>query len=532
MLFNSYTFIFLFLPFAVGGYYACRHYLGYWPSLLWLALSSLVFYGAWDWRYVLLICGSALFNFYTAVGISRRRRQPGRAGGRALLVCGIALNLCLLGYYKYLNFFVDNLNLLIEADIFIQEIVLPIGISFFTFQQIAYLVDCYRREASDYNLVSYLVFVTFFPQLIAGPIVHHKEMMPQFQAQGRLPVSYDNFSCGVIIFMIGLFKKIVIADQVALIATPVFQVADLGGSVTLLDAWFGVLAYTFQIYFDFSAYSDMAVGLALLFNIHLPVNFYSPYKATSIIDFWRRWHMTLSRFLRDYLYIPLGGNRAGEPRRYVNIMATMVLGGIWHGAGWTFFIWGALHGVFLVVNHLWRALAGGGEAGGGFFARWGGRLLTFFVVVVAWAFFRAETVAGAYEILRGMAGLNGISVDPAGWLGALARIDWLNVKLDGDIVFSLWGAAQLVGCLAFVWLLPNTYQLMADKSWLSRLAKRLRLAKLAVPAARETLQSFRAAGVYYPVLFPTALAAPLAAVLFYYVIASLNKPSEFIYFQF
>ena len=531
MLFNSYAFIFLLLPFAVGGYYACRHYLGYRTALLWLVLSSLIFYGAWDWRYVLLICGSALFNFYTAQGIIGLRRGAGSARPRALLAFGIAANLCLLGYYKYLNFFVDNLNLLIETDIFIQQIVLPIGISFFTFQQIAYLVDCYRREASDYSLISYLTFVTFFPQLIAGPIVHHKEMMPQFQAPDRLPLSYNNISCGVIIFTIGLFKKVIIADQMALLATPVFQVADLGGAVTLLDAWIGVLAYTFQIYFDFSGYSDMAVGLALLFNVHLPVNFYSPYKATSIIDFWRRWHITLSRFLRDYLYIPLGGNRGGEPRRYVNIMVTMVLGGIWHGAGWTFLVWGTLHGFYLVINHLWRGLTGGGE-GGGLVARWGGRLLTFLLVVVAWAFFRAETLPGALQVVGGMAGMNGISVDPAGFLRPLARIAWLDVRLEGDIVFGLWGVVQLAGCLAFVWLLPNTYQLLAGESWISRLAQRLRLLRALLPGAQKALRDLYAARVYYPLLYPTALAAPLAAAAFYGVISLLNKPSEFIYFQF
>jgi D-alanyl-lipoteichoic acid acyltransferase DltB (MBOAT superfamily) len=272
------------------------------------------------------------------------------------------------------------------------HLALPLAISFFTFQQIAYLVDSYRKETKEYDFLNYALFVTFFPQLIAGPIVHHKEMMPQFASKWNLVKNYRNIALGLFIFSIGLFKKVVIADTFATWATPGFDVAT---TLTFFEAWATSLSYTFQLYFDFSGYTDMAIGAALLFNIKLPINFNSPYKATDIQDFWRRWHITLSRFLRDYIYIPLGGNRKGSFRTYNNLIITFLLGGLWHGAGWTFVFWGFLHGVALAIHRVWSSL--------GFkIWTWLAWLITFNFVNIAWIFFRAKEWDDAIKVLKGM----------------------------------------------------------------------------------------------------------------------------------
>jgi D-alanyl-lipoteichoic acid acyltransferase DltB (MBOAT superfamily) len=263
-----------------------------------------------------------------------------------LLASAIAVNLILLGYFKYANFFADNLNHFAGTALPIGQVILPLGISFFTFTQIAFLVDTYQGKVKEFNFVHYTLFVTYFPHLIAGPVLHHKEMMPQFAKRNVCHLNWDNVAVGLSIFVLGLAKKVLIADSLAEFATPIFSAVAAGGQPMLFEAWIGALAYTLQLYFDFSAYSDMAIGISLMFNVRLPMNFNSPYKATSIIDFWRRWHMTLSRFLRDYLYIPLGGSRNGKAQRYLNLMITMLLGGLWHGAGWTFVIWGGLHGFY------------------------------------------------------------------------------------------------------------------------------------------------------------------------------------------
>src|SRR4029434_10458885 len=308
---------------------------------------------------------------------------------KPLLVFGLVLNLATLGYFKYANFFVDNLNAVAGLDVVLGKVVLPIGISFFTFQKIAFLVDAYRDRVDRLNFIDYALFVTFFPQLIAGPIVHHSEVIRQFRE--RAAVSMPTIALGVTIFAIGLAKKVILADTAALYASPRFEAVAAGARPDALAAWGAALAYAAQLYFDFSGYSDMAIGAGLLFGIRLPVNFASPYRAESIIDFWHRWHITLSRFLRDYLYVPLGGNRKGRARRYVNLLITMVLGGFWHGAGWTFVIWGSLHTIYLVANHVWRALSGPPGAGSGSSSPLECRLgqaVTFVAVVVAWVFFR------------------------------------------------------------------------------------------------------------------------------------------------
>ncbi|MFX0546379.1 MBOAT family O-acyltransferase [Roseovarius sp. S1116L3] len=319
----------------------------------------------------------------------------------------------------------------------VPRLLLPLAISFFTFQQITYLVDSYKGQAARGSLLNYAVFVTFFPQLIAGPIVHHKEMMPQFARAALLRLRSKNLLAGLIIFGLGLFKKIGIADTFAVYADAGY--AD-HTQLTILDAWITTFSYTFQLYFDFSGYSDMAIGAARMFGIRLPLNFLSPYKATSIQDFWRRWHITLSRFLRDYLYIPLGGSRRREGRVAANLMVTFLLGGLWHGAGWTFLIWGAIHGAGLVIGRMCsraglrlpRILA------------W---LLTFAVVHLAWVFFRAEDVAQALDILSTMFGLN-----PAAMEGPR------HVVITGASTAGKYLALALIGVL----VLPNTYQFTRD----------------------------------------------------------------------
>src|SRR6202049_52948 len=355
MLFSSYTFLFQFLPATALAFAAARLHSPR-AGIMVLAGASLVFYGAWRPIYLLLLLASIAVNF----SLGLRMEDPLRR--RAIGTFGVVLNLALLCYFKYTNFIFDSVNTLTGALLPFFNIILPLGISFFTFQQIAYLVDVMRGAKVERDIVSYTLFVSFFPHLIAGPLVHHAEMIPQFK-RGRTGRSSVLAARGLAIFAAGLFKKVVIADNLAQFVSPVFAHLDAGGGVTTSWAWLATLAYTLQIYFDFSGYSEMAIGLALLFGIRLPVNFRSPYQATSIIEFWRRWHITLSRFLRDYLYIPLGGNRLGEQRRYLNLLLTMLLGGLWHGAGWNYLIWGGLHGIYLCTNHLWRGWRGGAARG-------------------------------------------------------------------------------------------------------------------------------------------------------------------------
>ena len=456
MLFNSYEFILVFLPVTLFVFFALGKLKLHKGAKYWLILASLFFYGWWNPVYLILILFSIAFNFTVGVYLSIRR-------SKTLLIVGVVTNLTLLGYFKYANFFIDNFNYVADTSFHLSTIVLPLAISFFTFQQIAYLVDAYRAEAKEYNFLSYSLFVTFFPQLIAGPIVHHKEMLPQFDSNAVYKFHDTAFSHGISIFVMGLFKKVVLADGVAQYASPVFSAAESGNILTFFEAWGGALAYTFQLYFDFSGYSDMAIGIALMFGIHLPINFFSPYKATNIIEFWRRWHMTLSRFLRDYLYIALGGNRKGKTRRYVNLAMTMLLGGLWHGAGWTFVAWGALHGLYLIVNHAWHAtilnLRLSRFCSGRAYTT-ASIMLTFVAVVVSWVFFRAESFSGAVAMLEGMVGTNGATLD--------ARVASYLPFLDGVIDFQgrhagsflLNGIPWIVGLGIVAWFSPNVLEIM------------------------------------------------------------------------
>lgn len=459
MLFNSFEFILVFLPLVLVVYYALGSRFSSRTAIGWLVSASLFFYGWWNPAYLLLLCPSMLINFQ----LGRMLGSRSSLQGKLLLALGVSFNLGLIGYFKYANFFVSNVNEIFSMAWHLENIVLPLAISFFSFQQIAYLVDAYATQTYEQSLLNYCLFVSFFPQLIAGPIVHHGEMLPQFEKESVFRFDHVKFGKGLTIFQLGLFKKVVFADSVAAYATPVFFAADNGSAVTLFEAWGGVLAYTFQLYFDFSGYSDMAIGIALMFGIYLPLNFNSPYKAVNIIDFWRRWHITLSRFLRDYIYIGLGGNRKGKIRRYINLMVTMLLGGLWHGAGWTFVIWGALHGLYLMINHAWHALRvslGHDLAQSSRTGRLIGGCLTFTVVVFGWALFRAETFDGAMNIVRGMIGLNGAALDVrlAPQLSMLSDVIRFEGKHAGS--FSLWGFPWLVVLGIVVWVLPNVQQIV------------------------------------------------------------------------
>ena len=503
MLFNSYTFLFAFLPVTLLGFYVLTTRAPRKVALGWLIVASIFFYG-WYRPENLLLLGVLLILNYGAG--SYLGRHSGTPRGRMILALGIAINLGVLGYFKYANFFIEMVNAVFPAHWAAANIVLPLGISFFIFQKIAYLVDAYHGRARGYSFIDYCLFVTFFPQLIAGPIVHHTEVVPQFSRRERYRPNAEDLSVGLTQFCCGLFKKVVIADRMALYATPIFDATASGSVPGFVDAWIATLAYTFQLYFDFSGYSDMALGLGRLFGIKLPLNFDSPYKAVNITEFWRRWHITLSRFLRDYLYIPLGGNRKGPTRRSVNLMVTMLLGGLWHGAGWNFVIWGGLHGVFLVIHHAWRALRSrkvSSDDPGSVFGMWGGRALTFFVIMLAWVFFRASTLGAAGKMFTALFGMN--------------AIDWhssFKIAPTLTALFLVW---------LMVWFLPNTQE------WLANFNPALGYEK---PGGTTVDARGR------PPLFarlawqPTTRWALVLAALAVFTITQMSRVSEFIYWQF
>ena len=438
MLFNSYDYLIYFLPLALAAFFLLgRVRAGLAVGAL--VAASLFFYAWWNPRYLPLIAGSIGFNF--AVG-SLLRSRPRHA--KALLAAGIAANLLLLGVFKYADFAVRNFAAATGLPLALPHIVLPLGISFFTFTQIAYLVDVHRGRATEPSLCNYALFVSFFPHLLAGPILHHSEMMPQFASPSNKRPQPWHIAAGLFLLAIGLVKKVCIADPLAPVVAAGF---DHPESLSALTAWLAVLAYTLEIYFDFSGYTDMALGAARMFNIQMPINFDSPYHSTDIREFWRRWHMTLSRFLREYLYIPLGGNRRGEARAALNVLITFLLGGLWHGAAWTFVAWGAMHGVGLVCLRAWertgmrlpRALA------------WA---LTFAFVMVAWVFFRAGSLEGAGAMLRAMAGMNAATER---WRDMLAHA----LAPDAQSPLGVTGAALVAGMLV-VGLRRNSNALVRD----------------------------------------------------------------------
>lgn len=401
MLFNSYEFLFAFLPAVVAGYFLIAR-LSHFAANAFLAAASVFFYAWWRLDFVWILLGSVAVNYSFGHKLSRDAtlsQERGRTD-RAVLTAGIVFNLALLGYFKYADFFIANVNAVTGADIGLLRVALPLGISFFTFTQIAYLVDAWKGKAAEYSAVNYLLFVTFFPHLLAGPIIHHKEMMPQFADPKLKRFDWDNAARGLALFALGLGKKVLIADPLAPWANAGFAHAH---SLTFADGWITMMAYVMQLVFDFSGYTDMALGAALMLNIRLPINFDSPYRSADIQEFWRRWHMTLSRFLRDYVYIPLGGNRGGEARMLVLFVVTFALGGFWHGAAWTYVIWGTLHGVALVVLHFWRKA-------GRPLPRVVAVAITFVFVSAALVIFRAPTLSDAGAILASVFGLKGFSL--------------------------------------------------------------------------------------------------------------------------
>lgn len=519
MLFNSYEFIFVFFPLVVFGFFLCARYFSLDTALGFLVVGSLAFYAYWNPAYLVLLLFSIGFNFVIGRVLSKENYWR----RRSVLIFGIGVNLGLLAYFKYANFFVDNVNVVFGSEWDMGTIFLPLAISFFTFQQISYLVDAWQGKTHEYNFLHYALFVCFFPQLIAGPIVHHRDMIPQFMKLENLTPRWSNFAVGLSIFAIGLFKKTVIADGLSVYVGPVYDVGPAAGNIDFFRAWGSSLAYTFQLYFDFSGYSDMAIGAARVFGIRLPINFFSPYKATSIIDFWRRWHMTLSQFLRDYLYIALGGNRKGRYRRYVNLFLTMLLGGLWHGAGWPFVVWGGLHGSYLMVNHGWRNMMTrcGWDFSHYLSYRLFGWAVTFIAVVFSWVYFRAPTLEQGNQIALAMLGGSGFQI-PA---GVLARLGELGTHLSAIGFVSVHGGGAMI-VSNFVWILfaapialalPNVAQIFYQHD----------------PVLYENDKAFsdvrqsRLIGWDYKNRW--ALAVALAGIG---GILTLQQVSEFLYFQF
>jgi D-alanyl-lipoteichoic acid acyltransferase DltB (MBOAT superfamily) len=486
LLFNSYEYIFFFLPITFFIYFFLNKKKLTELAKAFLVVASLFFYAWWNVSYLPLIIFSMVVNFAIGKELSRHKENKRTYSAKKLLILGITLNLALLGYFKYSDFFLENVNYLLGTHIPLLHLALPLAISFYTFQQIAYLVDSYKNETKEYNFLNYAIFVTFFPQLIAGPIVHHAQMMPQFASLKNKSKNYYNIALGLFIFFMGFFKKVAIADTFAICATQGF---DVSKSLNMLEAWTASLSYTFQLYFDFSGYTDMAIGAALLFNIKLPMNFFSPYKAVNIQEFWRRWHITLSMFLRDYLYIPLGGNRKGRFRTYINLFITFLLGGIWHGAGWTFVVWGALHGTALVIHRIWHEL-------GLRLPKLLGWFVTFMFINITWVFFRATNFDDAIKVLKGM--FTGELVLPT-WVKSLPQ----ELLSSIDVKIGKWSG--IYGSEAYIgwWVLAGF------------------IITLALPNSMQYKEKFK------PNLFYLTL-----TVLFSLAIFMLYRKSEFIYFNF
>jgi len=393
MLFNSYEFVFIFLPLALLGAVLSNRIFGKNSAIYLVVLFSLFFYAWWNILYLPLLIGTIILNYFIA-GVLIRNRQQSRFRLFVLLF-GLVCNIALLSYYKYAGFFARNINYFINADFPVLSLAIPLGISFFTFQQIAYLVDTYRNETARHSFGEYSLFVSFFPQLIAGPIVCHKDFFYQIRHKRFMQWSNIGFSIGLSFFIVGLFKKVVIADRLSVNADILFDPNINHTMLSTFDYWIGVSSYTLQIYFDFSGYTDMAIGLARMFGVKLPINFNSPYKSTSIIDFWRRWHITLSNFLKRYVYFSFGGNRKGEMRKYGNLAATMAIGGLWHGAGFTFILWGLMHGIYLIINNIWLKQK----------FRLNVKVaivVTFFCVFISWVPFRAINMDQTFLIWQGL----------------------------------------------------------------------------------------------------------------------------------
>lgn len=490
MLFSSYEFIFLFLPVTLAVYFLLLHQRLGVAARSWLLFASIFFYGWWDTRYIPLILGSILFN-YTIGGVLVDYNNAGRnrLSKKSIFIFGLVANILLLGWFKYMDFFIKTTNTLADTDFPLLKIVLPLGISFFTITQIAFLVDAYEDLVDERNLLNYALFVTFFPHLLAGPILHHKEMMPQFDRLRNKVLDWRNIYLGICLFLIGLFKKVVVADTFAVWAKAGFASPE---PLHLAAAWLTSLSYTFQLYFDFSGYSDMAIGIGWMFNIRLPINFNSPYRATGMIDFWKRWHITLTNFITTYLYSPMlrAFGQITFYRSMIAIFVAMLISGFWHGAGWTFIIWGGMHGGGLVVNHLWKKRKRP-------LPTWLAWLITFNFVNVSFVFFRADTIDKALAILNGMCGGNGVTLHKSlgklpllGDLGFTFNRGWLKVIEGSDKTIIL-----MLLALVIVHLGRNSMEIM---------------------------QRIRPAWGWFLSM----------VVIFFWAMLDMGKVSEFLYFQF
>ena len=471
MLFNSYAFLFAFLPATCLVYFALNRWVAGRTGLAWLFAASCFFYAHWNWKFLPLLLGSIAFNFAVGWLLQRQAEQPGARPHKAVLAAGVVANLALLGYFKYADFFVANANALLGAHWLLPHVILPLGISFFTFTQIAFLVDAYRGRVRELSFVNYGLFVSFFPHLLAGPILHHGEMMPQFAEHSNKRFNNANFWVGMTLLIIGLAKKVLVADEIAPWANAGFGNA---AQVEFVDAWMAALAYTLQIYFDFSGYTDMALGMAWMLNIRLPLNFASPYQSRNIQEFWRRWHMTLSRFLRDYLYIPLGGNRRGPRLALLFVLVTFALGGFWHGANWTFVAWGVFNGLGVIAVQMMDRAGWSLPKG----AAWA---LTAVFTIVAWVFFRASSLDDALHIIGVMFGARGAGMHAAipQWAPLFDPATYTRTGMDLHLA-TLWTAAVMVAGFALAWCAPNSQTLLMRWQWSTRLA--LFVALLAVAA--------------------------------------------------
>lgn len=491
MLFNTLEFIFIFLPIVAVLFFwfaSKNHTL----AASWLVIASLFFYGWWNPRFVLLLLVSIGFNYAIGYYIARLKQTKTSIW---ILVGAIVSNIMLLGYYKYVNFFIDTANKILDTHWGSADIILPLGISFFTFTQIAFLVDVYRGISREHNFIHYILFVTWFPHLIAGPVLHHKQMMPQFALPETYKPNAESIAVGITLFSLGLCKKIILADQFATLVE--FDLDPMAGHKPLLFAsWISALAYSLQLYFDFSGYSDMAIGLSRLFNIKLPISFDSPYKAINIIEFWRRWNITLSKFLRDYLYIPLGGNRHGPVRRYLNVLTTMLLGGLWHGAGWNFVLWGGLHGLLLILNQGWQKWTCFTNKTHNRLINRLCQIVTFMAVVFAWVPFRAANIQTTFSYWQGMCGLNGM--EPLWMLWPLPSFPFM----EQEILLAIG--------LMIVWGLPNSQQ------WLGHFSPAWDPVKVCTRFAWQPTRSF----------------AVIMGIIFTLSVLSIRKNSPFLYFQF
>ena len=433
MVLSSYSFLFGFLPLVLLGYYLLGARGRLWASV-WLLLASLASYSFWDYRFLPILLGSIAANFFAYTRIVAAAQPP----KKLWLTCALAFNLLMLATFKYANFFIESINALTGIGVQPLALLLPIGISFFTFTQISLLVDAYQGKVPSLTLGTYTLFVSYFPYIVAGPVLHHRDILPQIADAAGVRPKVADFAVGLTLFTFGAAKKLLLADNLI----PLVNLAFQAEHPQLAQAWLGVFAYALQLYFDFSGYSDMAIGVSRLFGIQIPFNFNSPYKAASVSEFWLRWHISLSRFLRNYLYIPLGGNRSGEFSRYRNLLLTMLLGGLWHGSNWTFVVWGGLHGLYLCVQHGWRALATSGSNGSTMqLPRWACHLLTMLAVLVAWCFFRATSVGAALDILSGMVGRHGLGAVPGlqpFTLAILALSTWIALFMPNTNEVFAW----------------------------------------------------------------------------------------------